>query len=276
VPPGERLGHIFTSLLVLEQHRHASPVPVTSDRLAWAAVRQLLDAYARGEEEGGSIDWDDLDLAHELACDAVAAPSPGVPAGPFPERITRRIHPQPLALEAAELLVEAYRRGKRRGGDVDWSDVDIAHELARRAVAEVRWSTRRHEGAACESARAEMRALARYFVAIANPDYGAYDLREALANACTLAGLVLGFDRVSRTAERGRALERSAEGTCEADNALGRLRAIAARLVDDDDHHCDLTEELEAACEMATIFQELDTALSDGAPVPKAWGSGRR
>ena len=48
-----------------------------------------------------------------------------------------------LALYALETLVEAYRRGKRRGGDVDWSDVDVAHELARHALAEERWSKRR-------------------------------------------------------------------------------------------------------------------------------------
>jgi hypothetical protein len=57
---------------------------------------------------------------------------------------TRRTTPiRSLALEAAEILVEAYRRGMRRGGDIDWSDVAVAHELARRALAEARWSTRR-------------------------------------------------------------------------------------------------------------------------------------
>ncbi len=213
VPLGERPKHIFASLRVLERQREATLTSATSDRLAWAAVRQLLDAYARGEEEGGSIDWDDLDVAHELACDAVAA----------------QVH-------------------------------DVA-------------GGRAEEDAAHASARAELLTLARYFVAIANPDYGAYDLNEALTHACTLAGLVLGFDRLSRTPETGRALDRSTEDTCQADYALGRLREVAARLVDDDDHDCDLTEELGVACEMATLFQELDTALSGGAPVPKAWRS---
>lgn len=38
------------------------------------------------------------------------------------------------AFEAARLLVEAYRRGKERGGGIDWDDLDQAYEAAVRAV----------------------------------------------------------------------------------------------------------------------------------------------
>lgn len=48
-----------------------------------------------------------------------------------------------LALRAAETLVEAYRRGQRRGGAVDWSDLDVAHECARAALLHERCAQRR-------------------------------------------------------------------------------------------------------------------------------------
>lgn len=47
-----------------------------------------------------------------------------------------------LALEAAELLVAVYREGKRRGGHIEWSDLDIAHEIARHALVVARCSAR--------------------------------------------------------------------------------------------------------------------------------------
>ena len=39
------------------------------------------------------------------------------------------------AMDAALLLVAAYRNGRLDGGHVDWSDVDAAHEVAREAAA---------------------------------------------------------------------------------------------------------------------------------------------
>ena len=38
------------------------------------------------------------------------------------------------AIEAARLLVEAYRRGGERGGSTEWEDIDRAYEAALRAV----------------------------------------------------------------------------------------------------------------------------------------------
>lgn len=38
------------------------------------------------------------------------------------------------AMEACHLLVDAYKEGLRNSGEIDWSDVDNAHAMARKAV----------------------------------------------------------------------------------------------------------------------------------------------
>ncbi len=48
-------------------------------------------------------------------------------------------------LRACEALINAYNRGKRNGGSIDWSDLDYAYELACEAVAKTIAKRMRHE-----------------------------------------------------------------------------------------------------------------------------------
>jgi hypothetical protein len=50
-----------------------SNVQTDSDRIAVleAVVRALIDVYAKGEVEGASVDWEEVDDVVELACDAM-------------------------------------------------------------------------------------------------------------------------------------------------------------------------------------------------------------
>lgn len=49
---------------------------VQSDRLARAAVNALIQAYDKGEVQGGSVDWSDLDEAYRLATESRRAVAP--------------------------------------------------------------------------------------------------------------------------------------------------------------------------------------------------------
>lgn len=120
-------------------------------------------------------------------------------------------------------------------------------------------------------AQAEILGHARYLVDIADPDHGDSDAREARIRASALAVLVLEVDRLARRAKKSRARTAPVAERHALDGTLARLRDVAARLVDADDEGCNLDEELENACEMASRFQELDVALSTGGPFPTAW-----
>ena len=51
------------------------------------------------------------------------------------QRTSSRLYAANKALRACELLVEAYKTGEANGGSVDWSDVDLAWEVASEALA---------------------------------------------------------------------------------------------------------------------------------------------
>ena len=115
--------------------------------------------------------------------------TPAVTGAPAPLTTNR-------ALEAAEMLVAAYRNGQHRGGHVDWEDVDQAWHVARAAVAEDRCHRRRSARPVKPSAETieAIREHATYLLAIADPGYGDYDINEALNCATELARLVVEVD----------------------------------------------------------------------------------
>jgi len=64
-------GRVLEFNVVAEVRKWPTPdanvLRLRRDAAAMQACHLLVDAYRRGKESGGSIDWEDLDLAHEAA-----------------------------------------------------------------------------------------------------------------------------------------------------------------------------------------------------------------
>ena len=58
----ERVGEFSPDASVLELRR---------DGMAKQACRRLVEAYRQSNTDGASIDWSDIDIAHELALEAL-------------------------------------------------------------------------------------------------------------------------------------------------------------------------------------------------------------
>jgi len=132
------------------------------------------------------------------------------------------------ALEAAALLVEAYRRGRSEGGHVDWSDVDLAHEWARRALFDARRKSRNHRrptdaavanaqgrgSAPCEVLDVLDRRLTRIReLATSLVADGDEPQDQTLEAACELAALLLDLDSDARAGALPRDWQRSSRGS---------------------------------------------------------------
>jgi hypothetical protein len=103
------------------------------------ACDRLKQAYKAGEDEGSSMDWNDVDDAWTMAKAAIrkfnAESKKPLKIGEdrVPMNVKSAAAVQQL-LGACERLVQAYKEGARNREHIDWSDVDQAHELAIEAM----------------------------------------------------------------------------------------------------------------------------------------------
>lgn len=73
-------GHDVASYEAAKLAREAiadASVPSVQESAAMQACRLLVEAYGRGEQSGGSIEWEDLDEAHEAALAALRGEASG-------------------------------------------------------------------------------------------------------------------------------------------------------------------------------------------------------
>lgn len=68
---GHDVASYEAAKLAREALAEASVLSLSQDTAALQACRLLVEAYRRGEESGGSIEWEDLDEAHHAALAAL-------------------------------------------------------------------------------------------------------------------------------------------------------------------------------------------------------------
>lgn len=99
-------------------------------------------AIARAEQlfEQGDI-WQDSQAVPLLFDDYDEMGDAGIPLEftveeeldgnwPEPDASVKRLRQQAAAFHAAQLLIDAYRRGEERGGSIDWDYLDQAYQAA--------------------------------------------------------------------------------------------------------------------------------------------------
>jgi antitoxin component HigA of HigAB toxin-antitoxin module len=97
-------------------------------------MRTMADRLARIAEDARNcepLEGPELDEIEKMAVEAKA----WIAAAPEPQRLAAAA---PDLLNACLLLMQAYRNGQDNDASMDWSDVDLAWDAAKKAVAFVR------------------------------------------------------------------------------------------------------------------------------------------